>query len=65
MAEITVKHYRSAHAGARHKELIVEKVTEGSETSQFLKKMDAQRVRRVCFEHIDMRGKVPGECQRY
>jgi hypothetical protein len=65
MAEITVKHYRSAHAGARHKELIVEKVTEGSETSQFLKKMDAQRVRRVCFENIDMRGKVPGECQRY
>ncbi len=65
MAEITVKHYRSAHAGASHKELIVEKVTEGSETSQFLKKMDAQRVRRVCFENIDMRGKVPGECQRY
>lgn len=65
MAEITVKHYRSAHAGARHKELIVEKVTEGSETSQFLKKMDEQRVRRVCFENIDMRGKVPGDCQRY
>jgi c-di-GMP-binding flagellar brake protein YcgR len=65
MAEITIKHYRSAHAGARHKELIVEKVTEGSETSQFLKKMDAQRIRRVCFENIDMRGKVPGDCQRY
>lgn len=65
MAEITVKHYRSAYAGAAHKELIVERVAEGSETSQFLKKMDAQRIRRVCFESIDMRGKVPGDCQRY
>lgn len=65
MAEITVKHYRSPHAGAREKELVIERVTEGSETAQFLEKMDAQRIRRVCFETIDMRGKVPGDCQRY
>lgn len=65
MAEITIKHYRSAHVGAREKELITERVTEGSETAQFLKKMEAQRIRRPCFETIDMRGKVPGECRKY
>lgn len=65
MAEITIKHYRSAHARAREKELIAERVTEGSETAQFLKKMEVQRIRRPCFETIDMRGKVPGECQKY
>ncbi len=65
MAEITVKHYRSAYAGAREKELIVEKVTEGSETGRFLNKMEEMRIRKPCFETIDMRGKVPGECQRY
>lgn len=65
MAEITVKHYRSAYAGAREKTLITERVSEGSETGLFLQKMEAQRIRRPCFETIDMRGKVPGECQRY
>lgn len=65
MAEITVKHYRSAYAGAREKELVVEKVTEGSETGRFLHKMEEKRIRKPCFETIDMRGKVPGECQRY
>ena len=65
MAEFTVKHYRSAYVGARSKELITERVTEGSETAQFLKKMEAQRLRRPCFETIDMRGKVAGDCLRY
>lgn len=65
MAEITVKHFRSAYVGAREKELIVEKVTLGSETGRFLDKMEAKRIRKPCFETIDMRGKVPGECERY
>ncbi|MBI5462093.1 MAG: PilZ domain-containing protein [Gammaproteobacteria bacterium] len=65
MAEIIVKHYRSAYAGAREKELIVEKVAEGSETGVFLHKMEEKRIRKPCFETIDMRGKVPGDCQRY
>lgn len=65
MAEIIVKHYRSAYAGAREKELITEKVAEGSETGRFLHKMEEKRIRKPCFETIDMRGKVPGECQRY
>lgn len=65
MAEITIKHYRRAHAGARDKELIAERVADGSETAQFLRKMEAQRIRRPCFETIDMRGKVPGECRKY
>lgn len=65
MAEITVKHYRRAHAGARDKELIVERVTAGSETGRFLNQLEQKRIRRPCFETLDMRGKVPGECQRY
>lgn len=65
MADITVKHYRRAHAGAQDKELIVEKVTEGSETGRFLEKLEQARIRRPCFETIDMRGRVPGDCQRY
>ena len=65
MAEITVKHFKRSHAGARDKELIVERVTEGSETGRFLDKLEQQRIRRPCFETIDMRGKVPGDCQRY
>lgn len=65
MAEITVKHYRRAHAGAHDKELIVEKVTAGSETARFLGKLEQARIRKPCFETIDMRGRVPGECQRY
>lgn len=65
MAEITVKHYRRAHAGARDKELIVERVTAGSETGRFLDKLEQKRIRRPCFETIDMRGRVPGACQRY
>ena len=65
MEEITVKHYRRAHAGAQEKELVVEKVTVGSETGRFLNKMEEMRIRKPCFETIDMRGKVRGECQRY
>lgn len=65
MAEITVKHYRSAHAGAREKVLVVEKVTAGSETGRFLHKLEEKRIRKPCFETIDMRGRVPGDCQRY
>jgi len=64
MEEITVKHYRRAHAGAQEKELVVEKVTVGSETGRFLNKMEEMRIRKPCFETIDMRGKVRGECQR-
>lgn len=65
MAEITVKHYRRVSAGAREKELVVEKVALGSETGRFLDKMEEKRIRKPCFERIDMRGKVAGECERY
>ncbi len=65
MSVITFKHSRRAHAGARDKELIVERVTAGSETGRFLDQLEQKRIRRPCFETIDMRGKVPGECQRY
>lgn len=65
MAEITVKHYRRTSATAAEKELIIERVTDGSETANFLQKMEAKRVLRACFETIDMRGKVPGECRKY
>ncbi|WJW76237.1 PilZ domain-containing protein [Thiohalobacter sp. IOR34] len=65
MAKILVKHYKSLSVGAREKTLVTELVTEDSETGRFLRKMEEKRIRRPCFETIDMRGKVPGECQRY
>jgi len=65
MTERAVKHYKSAYVGAREKKLVTEIVTEDSETGRFLKRMEEKRLQRPCFETIDMRGKVPGECKRY
>lgn len=65
MADITVKHYRRVSANAAEKELVTEQVIAGSETASFLDKMEAKRILRPCFETIDMRGKVPGECRKY
>lgn len=38
---------------------------ENTATSLFLEKMEAARLRRECQQLIDMRGKVPGVCQKY
>ena len=65
MTERAVKHYKSAYAGAREKKLVTEIVTKDSETGRFLRRMEEKRLLRPCFETIDMRGKVPGECKRY
>lgn len=34
-------------------------------TAMFLEKMEAARLRRECLQLLDMRGKVPGLCQKY
>ncbi len=65
MGELVIKHFRRADAGSRAKELITEIVVEGSETGRFLQRMEETRLTRPCFQTIDMRGRVAGECRRY
>lgn len=63
--EIRIHHYKRANVGSGEHELITEIVVEGSETGQFLKKMEETRLTRPCFQTLDMRGKVLGECKRF
>jgi c-di-GMP-binding flagellar brake protein YcgR len=65
MGEFVVKHFRRANASADAKELITEIVVEGSDTGRFLRRMEETRLTRPCFQTIDMRGRVAGECRRY
>lgn len=39
--------------------------TDNPVTAVFLAKMEAARLRRECLHLVDMRGKVPGVCQKY
>ena len=65
MGEIIVKHFKRADASAISKELVTEIVVEGSDTGCFLKHIEETRLTRPCFQTIDMRGRVAGECRRY
>ena len=65
MGEIIVKHFKRADASAISKELVTEIVVEGSDTGCFLKRIEETRLTRPCFQTIDMRGRVAGECRRY
>ncbi|KPK40087.1 MAG: hypothetical protein AMJ69_03685 [Gammaproteobacteria bacterium SG8_47] len=60
-----VKHYRRAHARARDKELVTELVKEGSDTHEFLTRMEKLRLSRPCTRTVDMRGKTPYKCSNY
>lgn len=63
--ELEIKHFRSVSRGDREKSLVTELVEDGSETHQFLQKMEEARKKRECLLTVDMRGKVAGLCQRY
>lgn len=65
MSEIEVKHYKRTHKGGSEKTLVVERVTDDSETAQFLQQLEVKRLTRACQLTLDMRGKVPGECRSY
>ena len=65
MGEFVVKHFRRASVSSGSKELITEIVVEGSDTGRFLSRMEETRLTRPCFQTIDMRGRVAGECRRY
>ena len=65
MGEIVVKHYRRSDANSDEKELITEIVVEDSDTGRFLERMEESRLTRPCFQTIDMRGRVAGECRPY
>ena len=60
-----LKHYIRANSRATERELIVERVSTGSASFDFLKKMEARRKKHICVRTIDMRGKVPYECKSY
>ncbi len=63
--EIRVHHYKRVDGRSGDKELVTEIVVENSDTGRFLKKMEETRLTRPCFQTLDMRGKVLGECRRY
>ena len=65
MSEIEVKHYKRTHKGGSEKILVIERVTEDSETAQFLQQLEVKRLTRACQLTLDMRGKVPSECRSY
>jgi len=65
MGEIVVKHFKRTAAGSGDKELVTEIVLENSDTGRFLQRLEESRLTRPCFQTIDMRGRVAGECRRY
>ena len=65
MVAIVVKHFKRSGVGSDDKELVTEIVVESSDTGRFLKRMEDSRLTRPCFQTIDMRGRVAGECRRY
>ena len=65
MGEIVVKHFKRSGASSDDKELVTEIVVESSDTRRFLRRMEESRLTRPCFQTIDMRGRVAGECHRY
>jgi c-di-GMP-binding flagellar brake protein YcgR len=65
MGEIVVKHFRRSSVSSSEKELITEVVVESSDTGRFLRRMEDSRLSRPCFQTIDMRGRVAGECRPY
>ncbi|MEN8761887.1 MAG: PilZ domain-containing protein [Thiogranum sp.] len=65
MGEIVVKHFKRSGVGSDDKELITEIVVESSDTGRFLQRVEESRLTRPCFQTIDMRGRVAGECHRY
>ncbi len=65
MGEIIIKHFRRSSVSSSDKGLVIEIVAESSGTGRFLKRMKESRLTRPCFQTIDMRGRVAGECRRY
>lgn len=60
-----VKHFIRPDARAREKQLVTERVQQGSMTFEFLQRMERRRLQQECQLNVDMRGKVPYECRRY
>ena len=65
MGEIVVKHFRRCRVSSDEKELITEIVVAESDTGRFLQRLEESRLTRPCFQTIDMRGRVAGDCRPY
>lgn len=60
----SLKHYQRRDKFSKTKELVSELVRDGSETADFLHRMEARRRATSCKQSLDMRGRVAGECAR-
>ena len=65
MGEVVIKHFKRSSVKSSDKELVIEIVAESSDTGRFLQRMEESRLTRPCFQTIDMRGRVAGECRHY
>jgi c-di-GMP-binding flagellar brake protein YcgR len=65
MGQFVVKHFKRSRLSSDAKELVTEIVVENSDTGRFLHRMEDSRLTRPCFQTIDMRDRVAGECCRY
>lgn len=63
--EVRVHHYKRVDGRSGTQELVTEIVVADSDTGRFLRKMEETRLTRPCFQVLDMRGKVSGECRPY
>ncbi len=61
---LTVKHYLCSEETGNQKKLVAEIVEGGSETFDFMIRVERSRRSAECDEIIDMRGKVPLECKK-
>ncbi|MEE4244398.1 MAG: PilZ domain-containing protein [Kangiellaceae bacterium] len=61
--ELIISHYKTV--GRQGKSLIQEKVKDGSDTANFLKRMEQRRLAMPCYIAIDMRGKVADNCEAF
>jgi len=60
MAKPTIQHFIGKNFASSDKNLVTEKVSEGSESARFLDRMGMSRLKKPCFKIIDMRNKAPG-----
>lgn len=60
MAKPTIQHFIGKNFASSDKKLVTEKVSAGSESARFLKKLGQSPQLKPCFKIIDMRNKAPG-----
>jgi hypothetical protein len=60
MSKSTLQHFVSNKNDTQNKAITREKIKNGSDSSQFLKRINLPEDQQPCFKILDMRGKAPG-----